>query len=155
MHLAAIPPKANKRTNTMSNKPTKKTTEPKDTERPQSSLDGLKIEDVKIFKGLFTAWKRNVTDRNDKTKKVLKYKCVCQVPDESGELDASGFPIRVDITAWITKELADKHNIGDGDSFVGCFAYSDIRLEAPRGQYNEERSLTNARLVSVLGSTLD
>lgn len=131
----------------------KKTTDTKATERPQSSLDGLKIEDVKTFKGLFTAWERNVTDRNDptKTKKVLKYKCVCQAPDESGELDANGFPVRVDITAWITKEIAAKHNIGDGDSFVGVFAYSEVRLESPRGQYNEERSLSNSRLVAVLG----
>jgi hypothetical protein len=120
-------------------------------DKPESSLDGLKIEDVKVFKGLFTAWKRNVTDRNDKTKKVLKYKCICQVPDETGKLDANGFPVRVDLSAWITKELAEKHNIGDGDSFVGSFAYSDIRLESARGQYNEERSLNNARLISVLG----
>lgn len=117
--------------------------------KPESNLDGLKIEDVKLFKGLFTAWARNVTDRNDKTKKVLKYKCICQVPDENGKLDANGFPVRVDISAWITKELAEKHNIGDGDSFVGSFAYSDIRLESERGQYNEERSLNNARLVAV------
>lgn len=121
------------------------------TERPKSSLAGLKIEDTKVFKGLFTAWERNVTDRNDKTKKVQKFKCVCQVPDESGKLDENGFPIRVDITAWISKELADKHNIGNGDSFVGSFAYTEVRLEAPRGQYNEERSLANARLVAVLG----
>lgn len=148
MHLAAIPPKANKRTNTM-NKPTKKTTEPKTTERPQSSLDGLKIEDVKTFKGLFTAWSRQVPDRNDPTKKVTRFKCVCQVP--TGETDDLGQPVRVDITAWVSGELAAKHNIEHGSSFVGCFAYSDIRLEAPRGQYNEERSLTNARLVAVLG----
>jgi hypothetical protein len=120
------------------------------TEKSESSLDGLKIEDVKIFKGLFTAWRRNVTDRNDKTKKVLKYKCICQVPDDNGKLDANGFPVRVDISAWLTKELAEKYNIGDGDSFVGTFAYSDVRLESPRGQYNEERSLNNARLISVL-----
>lgn len=119
------------------------------TQNTQSSLDDLKIEDVKTFKGLFTAWSRQVTDRNDQSKKVTKYKCVCQVP--TGETDALGQPVRVDLTAWITSDLATKHNIGHGDSFVGCFAYSDVRLEAPRGQFNEERSLANARLTSVLG----
>ena len=135
----------------MSKKNTKAPAAATQSTKPESSLEGLKIEDVKIFKGLFTAWRRNVSDRNDptKTKKVLKYKCICQVPDENGELDANGFPVRIDISAWLSKELAEKHNIGDGDSFVGSFAYSDIRLEAPRGQYNEERSLTNARLVAI------
>lgn len=127
----------------------KKTTEPKVTERPQSSLDGLKLEDVKTFKGLFTAWSRQVPDRNDPTKKVQRFKCVCQVP--TGETDDLGQPVRVDVTAWISAEAAAKFNIEHGSSFVGSFAYSDVRLESPRGQYNEERSLSNSRLVAVLG----
>lgn len=124
-------------------------TQTNQTTKPQSSLDGLKVEDIKTFKGVFTAWSRQVTDRNDQTKKVTKFKCVCQVP--TGKTDDLGQPVRVDLTAWISGELAAKHNIEHGSSFVGCFAYSDIILEAPRGQYNEERSLVNSRLVAVLG----
>lgn len=119
------------------------------TQSTQSSLDDLKIEDVKTFRGLFTAWARQVTDRGNPPNKITKFKCVCQVP--TGETDSLGQPIRVDLTAWITNELATKHNISNGDSFVGCFAYTDVKLEAPRGQFNEERSLTNARLIAVLG----
>ena len=136
----------------MSKKNTKVTADTAQTtnpQKPQSSLDGLKIEDVKTFKGLFTAWSRQVTDRNDPSKKITRFKCVCQVP--TGETDDLSQPVRVDVSAWVPSELAAKHNIEHGTSFVGCFAYSDIRLESPRGQYNEERSLTNARLVAVLG----
>lgn len=129
----------------------KKTTTAPKTEHPKSSLDGLDIGDIKTFKGLFTAWSRQVTDRNDPTKKVQRFKCVAQVPTNGGETDDLGNPVRVDVTAWITDATAEKFGITHGSSFVGCFAYSDIRLESPRGQYNEERSLSNARLVSVLG----
>lgn len=110
--------------------------------KPESSLDGLTIQAPKVFKGIFRAWPRQVLDREDPTKKVNRLKCVCQVPTSDPE-------IRVDVTAWISESLAENAGIKPGVPFVGAFAYTGVRLEAERGQYNEERSLTNATLVAV------
>lgn len=110
--------------------------------KPESSLDGLKIEAPKTFKGIFRAWARHVPDRDDPTKKVNRLKCVCQVPTNDPD-------VKVDLTAWISESIAEAAGIKPGVAFVGTFAYTGIRLEAERGQYNEERSLTNATLVAV------
>lgn len=117
--------------------------------KPESSLKGLNVPDVKIFKGIFKAWARIVTDPTDSTKTLKRAKCVCQVPTE-------GDPeVKVDVTAWISDDTAKNAGIMIGDkgkppaAFVGTFAYSGMRLEAERGQYNEERSLTNATLIAV------
>lgn len=116
---------------------------PNTADRPKSSLEGLAEVDIKTFKGLFTAWARQVPSKEDPAVKVLRYKCVAQVPTKENP------DIYVDITAWISAEAAAKHGIENGTSFVGTFAYSGLRLESPRGQYNEERSLSNSRLVAV------
>ena len=124
----------------MSNK--KNTAASATTTKPESSLDGLSMTPVKTFKGIFRAWPRQVPDRDDPTKKVNRLKCVCQVPTKDPD-------IKVDITAWISESLAENAGIKPGVAFVGTFAYTGVRLEAERGQYNEERSLTNATLVAV------
>ena len=110
--------------------------------KPESSLDGLTIQAPKTFKGIFRAWARQVPDREDPTKKVNRFKCVCQVPTKDPD-------VKVDISAWISESVAESAGIKPGVAFVGTFAYTGIRLEAERGQYNEERSLTNAILVAV------
>ena len=112
------------------------------TTKPESSLDGLTIQAPKTFKGIFRAWARQVPDRDDPTKKINRFKCVCQVPTSDPD-------IKVDITAWISESIAENAGIKPGVAFVGTFAYTGIRLEAERGQYNEERSLTNATLVAI------
>ena len=79
---------------------------------------------------------------------MKRAKCVCQVPTKDPD-------VKVDITAWISEDTAKNAGITIGDKgkapvpFVGTFAYTGVRLEAERGQYNEERSLTNATLVAV------
>lgn len=119
------------------------------TGKPESNLNGLNVPDVKIFKGIFKAWARNVTDPTDPSKTIRRAKCVCQVPTKEDP------EIKVDVTAWITADTAASAGITVGDkgkppvSFVGTFAYTGMHLEAERGQYNEERSLTNATLVAV------
>lgn len=110
--------------------------------KPESSLDGLTIQAPKTFKGIFRAWSRQVPDREDPTKTNRRLKCVCQVPTKDPD-------VKVDITAWISESIAENAGIRPGVAFVGTFAYTGIRLEAERGQYNEERSLTNATLVAV------
>lgn len=120
----------------------KKTTTATHAAKPESSLDGLAIQEPKTFKGIFRAWARQVPDREDPTKKVNRLKCVCQVPTMDPD-------VKVDITAWISESVAENAGIRPGVAFVGTFAYTGIRLEAERGQYNEERSLTNATLVAV------
>ena len=112
------------------------------TTKPESSLDGLTIQAPKTFKGIFRAWARQVPDREDPTKKVNRLKCVCQVPTKDPD-------VKVDVTAWIYESVAENAGIRPGVAFVGTFAYTGVRLEAERGQYNEERSLTNAILVAV------
>lgn len=122
----------------------KNTKAPADTQttKPESSLDGLTIQAPKTFKGIFRAWARQVPDREDPTKKINRLKCVCQVPTKDPD-------VKVDITAWISESVAESAGIKPGVAFVGTFAYTGIRLEAERGQYNEERSLTNATLVAI------
>lgn len=111
--------------------------------KPESNLDGLTIMAPKVFKGIFRAWPRQVPDREDPTKINKRLKCVCQVPtDEDPD-------VKVDITAWISESLAENAGIKPGVPFVGTFAYDGVHLEAERGQYNEERSLTHATLVAV------
>ena len=126
----------------MSKKNTKVSTQDTQTMKPESSLDGLTIQAPKTFKGIFRAWARQVSDREDPTKKVTRLKCVCQVPTADPE-------VKVDVTAWISESVAENAGIKPGVAFVGTFAYTGVRLEAERGQYNEERSLTNATLVAV------
>lgn len=126
----------------MSKKNTKVPETSTQTDKPESSLDGLQIQAPKTFKGIFRAWSRQVPDREDPTKKVNRFKCVCQVPTADPD-------VKVDITAWISGTVAENAGIRTGVAFVGTFAYTGIRLEAERGQYNEERSLTNATLVAV------
>ena len=126
----------------MSKKNTAATAAATQTEKPESSLDGLQIQAPKTFKGIFRAWTRQVPDREDPTKRVTRLKCVCQVPTKDPD-------VKVDITAWISESVAENSGIRPGVAFVGTFAYTGIRLEAERGQYNEERSLTNATLVAV------
>lgn len=121
----------------MSKKNTAATAAATQTTKPESSLKGLNVPDVKIFKGIFRAWTRQVPDR-----KVNRLKCVCQVPTKDPD-------VKVDITAWISESVAENAGIRPGVAFVGTFAYTGVRLEAERGQYNEERSLTNATLVAV------
>ena len=110
--------------------------------KPESSLDGLTIQAPKTFKGILRAWSRQVPDRADPTKKVNRLKCVCQVPTKDPD-------VKVDISAWLSESVAESAGIKPGVAFVGTFAYTGVRLEAERGQYNEERSLTNAILVAV------
>ena len=110
--------------------------------KPESSLDGLMIRAPKTFKGIFRAWSRQVPDREDPTKKVNRFKCVCQVPTKDPD-------VKVDISAWLSESVAESAGIKPGVAFVGTFAYTGVRLETERGQYNEERSLTNAILVAV------
>ena len=110
--------------------------------KPESSLDGLTIQAPKTVKGIFRAWSRQVPDREDPTKKVNRFKCVCQVPTKDPD-------VKVDISAWLSESVAESAGIKPGVAFVGTFAYTGVRLEAERGQYNEERSLTNAILVAV------
>lgn len=110
--------------------------------KPESSLDGLTIQAPKVFKGIFRAWPRQVPDRDDPAKINKRLKCVCQVPTKDPD-------VKVDITAWVSESLAETAGIKPGVPFVGSFAYTGVRLEAERGQYNEERSLTNATLVAV------
>lgn len=112
------------------------------TTKPESSLDGLTIQAPKTFRGIFRAWARQVPDREDPTKKINRFKCVCQVPTKDPD-------VKVDVTAWISESIAESAGIKPGVAFVGTFAYTGVRLEAERGQYNEERSLTNATLVAV------
>lgn len=126
----------------MSNKKNTKAPEAAQSTKPESSLDGLTIQAPKTFKGIFRAWARQVPDREDPTKKINRLKCVCQVPTKDPD-------VKVDITAWISESVAESAGIKPGVAFVGTFAYTGIRLEAERGQYNEERSLTNATLVAV------
>ena len=126
----------------MSKKNTKVSTQDTQTTKPESSLDGLTIQAPKTFKGIFRAWARSVPDRDDPTKKINRFKCVCQVPTADPD-------VKVDITAWISEAVAENAGIRPGVAFVGTFAYTGVRLEAERGQYNEERSLTNATLVAV------
>ena len=117
--------------------------------KPESSLKGLNVPDVKIFKGIFKAWTRTIPDPTDSTKTVKRAKCVCQVPADGDS------EIKVDVTAWISEDTAKNMGITIGDkgkppvAFVGTFAYTGMRLEAERGQYNEERSLTNSTLIAV------
>jgi hypothetical protein len=110
--------------------------------KPESSLDGLTIQAPKTFKGIFRAWTRQVTDREDPTKKITRLKCVCQVPTNDPD-------VKVDITAWISESIAEAAGIKPSVAFVGTFAYTGVKLESERGQYNEERSLTNATLVAI------
>lgn len=126
----------------MSKKNTKVSADTTQTTKPESSLDGLTIQAPKTFKGIFRAWARQVPDRDDPTKKINRLKCVCQVPTKDPD-------VKVDITAWISESVSENAGIKPGVAFVGTFAYTGIRLEAERGQYNEERSLTNATLVAV------
>ena len=126
----------------MSNKNTKAREATTQSTKPESSLDGLTIQAPKTFKGIFRAWARQVPDREDPTKKVNRLKCVCQVPTKDPE-------IKVDVTAWISESVAESAGIKPGVAFLGTFAYTGVRLESERGQYNEERSLTNATLVAV------
>lgn len=126
----------------MSKKNTKVPADTTQTTKPESSLDGLTIQAPKTFKGIFRAWARQVPDREDPTKKINRLKCVCQVPTKDPD-------VKVDITAWISESVAENAGIKPGVAFVGTFAYTGIRLEAERGQYNEERSLTNATLVAI------
>ena len=126
----------------MSNKNTKAHEATTQSTKPESSLDGLTIQTPKTFKGIFRAWARQVPDREDPTKKVNRFKCVCQVPTKDPE-------IKVDVTAWISESVAESSGIKPGVAFLGTFAYTGVRLESERGQYNEERSLTNATLVAV------
>ena len=126
----------------MSNKNTKAREATTQSTKPESSLEGLSIPEPKTFKGIFRAWTRQVPDREDPTKKVNRLKCVCQVPTKDPE-------VKVDVTAWISESVAESAGIKPGVAFVGTFAYTGVRLEAERGQYNEERSLTNATLVAV------
>lgn len=126
----------------MSKKNTKVSTQDAQTTKPESSLDGLAIQVPKTFKGIFRAWARQVSDKDDPAKKVTRYKCVCQVPTNDQD-------VKVDITAWISESIAENAGIKPGVAFVGTFAYTGVRLEAERGQYNEERSLANATLVAV------
>ena len=111
-------------------------------EKPESSLDGLVIKAPKTFRGLFRAWARQVPDLDDPAKKVSRFKCVCQVPTRDPD-------VKVDVAAWISEAAAKNAGIVPGAAFVGTFAYDGVRLGAERGQYNEERSLTNATLIAV------
>lgn len=118
--------------------------------KPESSLDGLNIQAPKTFKGLFVAWRRvKKVDPKDPSKTVVRAKCVCTVPSEEDP------DVKVDITAWISEETAKAAGITICDRgtavrpFVGTFAYEEVQLEAERGQYNEERSLYNAKLLYV------
>lgn len=119
------------------------------TTKPESSLDGLTIQAPKTFKGIFRAWSRIVSDPADPAKTVKRAKCVCQTPSSRDP------EVKIDVTAWISEDVANSAGITIGDKgkapvpFVGTFAYTGVRLEAERGQYNEERSLTNATLVAV------
>lgn len=126
----------------MSNKNTKAHEATTQSTKPESSLEGLSIQTPKTFKGIFRAWTRQVPDREDPTKKVNRLKCVCQVPTKDPE-------VKVDVTAWISESVAESAGIKPGVAFLGTFAYTGVRLESERGQYNEERSLTNATLVAV------
>lgn len=126
----------------MSKKNTKASEASTQTTKPESSLDGLTIQAPKTFKGIFRAWARQVPDREDPTKKINRFKCVCQVPTKDPD-------IKVDITAWISESVAENAGIKHGIAFVGTFAYDSVHLEAERGQYNEERSLTGAVLIAV------
>lgn len=133
----------------MSKKNTAATTAAPQTTKPESSLAGLNTQEPKTIKGIFRAWARNVPDPTDPTKTVRRAKCVCQIPTKEDP------DVKVDVTAWISEDTAKSAGITIGDRgkapvpFVGTFAYAGVRLEAERGQYNEERSLTNATLVAV------
>ena len=133
----------------MSKKNTAASTAASPSTKPESSLDGLTIQAPKTFRGIFTAWRRVKTDPKDSKKTVVRAKCVCTVPSEEDP------EIKVDITAWISEETAKAAGITICDrgtavrSFVGTFAYDGVQLEAERGQYNEERSLHNAKLLYV------
>lgn len=117
--------------------------------KPESSLNGLAIPELKKFTGVFVAWRRVKTDPKDPKKTTVRAKCVCTVPSEEDP------EVKVDIAAWISEETAKNAGITICDKgkpivpFVGTFAYNGVRLEAERGQYNEERSLTNATLIAV------
>jgi len=117
--------------------------------KPESSLDGLSIQAPKTFKGVFVAWRRVKADPKDPNKTVVRAKCVCTVPSEEDP------EVKVDITAWISEETAKAAGITICDRgtavrpFVGTFAYDGVQLESERGQYNEERSLHNAKLLYV------
>lgn len=126
----------------MSKKNTKAPEASAQTAKPESSLDGLNVQAPKVFKGIFRAWPRNVPDREDPTKVNRRLKCVCQVPTKDPD-------VHVDITAWISEAVAENAGIIPGVPFVGTFAYTGVKLESERGQYNEERSLTRAILVET------
>lgn len=133
-------------TNTSENTEVAKTTEADtgaSTDIVKSTIDDLVQEDVSTFKGLFTAWERNVPTREDPSVKARKFKCVCTRTLRDGR--------KVDIAAWITEGAAKHFGIKNKSSFVGVFAYNEIVLASEAGQYNEERLLRNARLTSVLG----
>lgn len=108
----------------------------------KSSLDDLASSTLNIFEGVFTAWGRKVPDKNDPKVLVDRFKCVCTRPLANGD--------QVDISAWITKAQADHFGIANGTTFAAKFAYEDVNEVSPKGQYNEERSLYKARLLSVL-----
>lgn len=134
----------------MSKKNTAVTAAATQSTKPESSLDGLNIQAPKTFKGLFVAWRRvKKVDPKDPSKTVVRAKCVCTVPSEEDP------DVKVDITAWISEETAKAAGITICDRgtavrpFVGTFSYEEVQLEAERGQYNEERSLYNAKLLYV------
>lgn len=127
----------------MSKKNTKAPEASTQSTKPESSLCDVNAQAPKVFKGIFRAWARQVPDREDPTKKVNRFKCVCQVPSSTDP------DVRIDITAWISESVAENAGIKPNSAFVGTFAYNSVKLEAERGQYNEERSLTNAVLIEV------
>lgn len=134
----------------MSNKKnTAASTAASQTTKPESNLNGLVIPDLKKFTGVFVAWRRVKTDAKDPKKTTVRAKCVCTVPSEEDP------EVKVDIAAWISEETAKAAGITICDRgtavrpFVGTFAYDGVQLEAERGQYNEERSLHNAKLLYV------
>lgn len=133
----------------MSKKNTTATAAATQSMKPESNLDGLNIQAPKTFKGVFVAWRRVKADPKDPSKTVVRAKCVCTVPSEEDP------EVKVDITAWISEETAKAAGITICDRgtavrpFVGTFAYDGVQLESERGQYNEERSLHNAKLLYV------
>ena len=107
------------------------------------SVSELAVPDIHKFRGIFRAWVRNVPNR--KTGEIdIRFKCVCTVPHKKNP------DTMVDVTAWVSDELAAKRGIPvDGSPFVAEFAYTATHQASPKGQYNEEWALDGAVLIAV------